>query len=301
MAAEGGLNLQEIIEFLKLSRNTGEPILYTDWAEVKLENNYGLAWRQDDFECELHWQKVKLYEVDALQFLSFSKQDVEEDSEKGRVNALSNAKRAIECRMDEFLKLSNLEVFSSRHKWNLPYKIMVLRTFGVPTPDILKRLINTKRRLLEHRYEIPKERQEIQDAVELAELFLEASRQYVERGYIASAIVSSTSWFKPGALAPTWFGRGIGATSRKYEYHDGFSDQYKLEFDLNEVITLSYSNKEVYGRCDLKTGEKMVKEDEYKDKQRGPLNIPIRECKIEEVTELMKLLTERGEERREKI
>lgn len=281
MVTEGGLNLKEIIEFLKLSRPTGEPIFYKDWTEVKL-NNHDLVLRKDDFSCELHWQKVKPYDADALQFLSFAKQDIEEDSEKGRVNALTNAKRAIECRMDEFLKLSNLEVFSSRHKWNLPYKMLVLQTFGVPTPDILKRLINTKRRLLEHRYEIPKEQQEIQDAVELAELFLEASRPYVERGYIASATVTYIAWFKE-------------TVTPRYEYDVGYSHQYKLEFDLNEAMTLSYSDKEVCRRRNLKTGETRMKWESVM-KEKGPLTIPIRECKMEEVRELIIPLRERGKE-----
>lgn len=291
MITEGGLNLKEIIEFLKLSRPTGEPIFYTDWTEVKLENNQDLVWEKDDFRCEIHWQKVKLHEVEASQFLSFAKQDIEEDSDKGRANALSNANKAIACRVDELLKLLNFEDFS--HRWNLPLdKMLVLQTFGVLVPDMLKRLIRKKRNRLEHRYEIPKERQEVQDAVELAELFLEASRQYVEKGYIASAIVASTTWFKPGDLAPTWFGRGIGETSRKYEYHDGFCIQYKLEFDLNEAIILSYSDMEVYRRCDLNTGKEMVKE--YVIEEKGPLTIPIRECKMEEIKELMILLRERG-------
>lgn len=282
MATEGGLNLKEIIEFVKLSRLTSEPILYADWTEVDLENNVVL--RKDDFSCELHWQKVKLYEVDALQFLSFAKQDIEEYSEKGEVNALSNAKRAIECRVDELLKLLNFEDFSSR--WNLPrnlpYKMVVLKTFGVRTPDILRRLIISKRNFLEHKYKRPKERQEIQDAVELAELFLEASRQYVERGYIASATVIHTAWFKE-KVTPS------------YEYDVGYSTQYKIEFDLNEAMTLSYSDKEICRRRNLNTGEIRM-EWESVNKEKGPLTIPLRECKMEEVKELMILLRERGRE-----
>ncbi len=295
MAAEGGLNLKEIIELLKLSRPMGEPIFYTDWTEVKLENNDDLVWRKDEFSCKLDWQNVKPYEIEASQFLSFAKQDIDEGSEKGMINALSNAEKAIACRIDEFLKLSNLEAFSDQANWNLPYNMLVLRKFDVPAPDILRRLIISNRNYLEHEYKMPKESREIQNAVELATLFLQVSRQYVERGYIASAIVSSTAWFKPGVLAPTWFGKGIRETSPRYEYRDGFSSQYKLVFDLNEAITLSYSDKEVYATCDLKTGEMMVKEPGHEDK-RGPLTIPIRECKMEEVTELMKLLMERGRE-----
>ncbi len=281
MANEVGLNLKEILEFLKISESTGEAILYKDWTEVKLENNNDVQWRKDDFSCRLHWQKVELYEVDALQFLSFAKQDIEGDSEKGRANALSNANKAIACRIDEFLKLSNFDDFS--HRWNVPLdKMLVLQTFGVPVPDMLKRLIRRKRNRLEHRYEIPKERQEVQDAVELAELFLEATRANVERGYIASAIVTYNAWFKE-KVTPS------------YEYDVGYSTQYKIEFDLNEAMTLSYSDKEVCRRRNLNTGEIRM-EWESVIKEKGPLTIPIRECKMEEVKELMILLRERGRE-----
>jgi len=260
-----------------------------------LGDNNDSVLRKDDFRCELQLRKVKVCEVDASKFLSFAKQDIRENSERGRTNALSNVNRAISCRVDQCLTLFNCMVFSSRERWNLPYKMMVLQTFGVPTPDILRRLISSKRNVLEHKYSIPKEQQEVQDAVELAELFLEASRPYVEKGYIASAILTQTSWFKPGDLAPTWFGRGIGEyTSRRYEYHDGFSTRYELVFDLNKALTLSYSDNEVYGRCDLKTGEKMVKGVPIKEK--GPFAIPILEFDMQEVKELMILLRERARE-----
>jgi hypothetical protein len=281
LANEGEFNLKEIIEFLKLSRPTGEPIFYKDWTNYKYEDIDLSVYRKDDFRCELHWQKVKLHETEASQFLSFAKQDIEDDSEKGRANALSNANKAIACRIDEFLKLSNFDDYS--HRWNLHLdKMLVLQTFGVPVPDMLKRLIRRKRNLLEHKYEIPKEWQEIQDAVELATLFLEATRAYVERGYIASSIVTYTAWFKE-EVTPS------------YEYDIGYSTQYKIEFDLNKAITLLYSDKEVSRRRDLNTGEIRM-EWESVIKEKGPLTMPIRECKMEEVKELMILLRERGRE-----
>lgn len=281
MASDIGLNLKEIIEFLKLSRPTGEPIFYQDWTEVKLENNHDIQWRKDDFNCKLQREKVNLFEKNASQFLAFAKEDIEDDSEKGRANALNNANKAIACRIDEFLKLSNFDDFS--HRWNSPLdKMLVLQTFGVPIPDMLKRLIRRPRNRLEHKYEIPKERQEVKDAVELAELFLEASDQYVERGYIASAVATYTAWFKE-------------KVTRNYEYDVGFSTQYKIEFNLNKAITLLYSDKEVCRRRKLNTGEIRV-EWESMIKEKGPFTIPLRECKMEEVKELMIQLRERGRE-----
>jgi len=49
----------------------------------------------------------------------------------------------------------------------------------------------------------------------------------------------------------------------------------------------------VYKRQDLKTGELMVREWEDKKDGKGPVTIPIRECKMEEVRELMILLREK--------
>lgn len=289
MAAEVGLTLKEIIKFLKTPQSEE---FYKDWTEVKDENNEFLAFRKDDFECDLHWKKVQLYEIDASEYLSFAKQDVNEDSDKGRINALSNAKRALECRVDELLTLSNFKVFSSRERWNLPYKMQVLQAFGVPTPDILRRLISAKRNILEHEYIKPNQ-QEVQDGAELAELFLAASRPHVERGYIASATVTYDSWFNPGISAPTWFEKAPGEKSRRYEYHDSYRHQYKLEFDLNEAITLSYSLKEGYRRYDLRIAE--LVEQESESEKKGPVTMPLRECDMNEVRELMILLRQRGE------
>ena len=281
MVTEGGLDLKRIIEFLKKSR-------LTDWEKSELEGEE--VWRKDEPFAVLDCREVKLHEIDASEFLSFAKQDLEEDSERGRVNALSNAKRAIECRVDEFLTLSCLKGFSLRHGWKLPYKMQVLQTCGVSAPSILRRLITSKRNLLEHEYMRPKDQQEIQNVVDVAELFLEATHRYVEKGYIASATVALTSWFKPAVLAPTWFGGSIGESGTpKCEYHDGFCYEYKLGFDLEgEKITLSYSREELYRRYDLKTGQ--VQEKKHVDEEKTSVTMSIRDCEMEDVRELMILL-----------
>lgn len=99
--------------------------------------------KKDDSDCYVSREKVKLYDIDPREFQSFAKQDLEEDSERGRINVLSNAKRAIECRADEILTLSNLKSFSSQHRWGLPYKMLVLKTFGVSAPDVLSNYITS--------------------------------------------------------------------------------------------------------------------------------------------------------------
>lgn len=286
MVTEGNLNLKQIIDFLRLSRPNKEPIFYKDWTRLEFEE--GEAWRKDEFRCGLHWHKVKLYERDASEFLSYATQNLEDGSERGRADALTNADTARKCRVDELLKLFNLKPFFVRR--NLGPKLEALKPFGVPTPDILK-LIADKRNRLRHEPYVRPEKQEVKDAIELAGLFLEATRQYIEKGYIASATLAYTSWFKPALLAATWFGGELRqSVTLKYGYHDGFSDEYTLEFDLErETITLSYWDKEVYRRCDLKT-EKERGRKEHVYKEEGPVTIRIRDCEMEDVRELMILL-----------
>ena len=282
MVTESSLNLKHIIDFLKESQST-------NWEKREGEE----VWVKSEFECRLVYQKVNLYEIEASQFLSFAKQDLEEGSERGRVNAVGNARRAIACRVDEILKLLNFKHFASKERWNLRYKMEALKTFDVPTPGILTRLIARKRNLLEHEYMRPDEN-ECGDVVDVAELFLKATDPYIKKGYIASATVARTLWGKPGVAAPTWFEqrRGKSATA-KWQYEDGYCFEYKLKSDLeNETITLAHSLNQLYRRSHSERGEIQAGKAEP-ILTNGPLTIAIRDSKKEEVRELMILLREK--------
>ena len=95
--------------------------------------------RNDGATCHSFRKQGKIYDMDPREFLSFARDDLAEDTERGQVNALSNAKRAIEYRMDEILNLSNLAYFSAKNHWGLRYKIQVIRTLGLAAPDVLTR------------------------------------------------------------------------------------------------------------------------------------------------------------------
>jgi hypothetical protein len=272
---EKRLDLKTVINALKEGRTT-------DWAlDEYAEIDGKLLHTKLEFSCNLRWQKVKLHDIDGREFLSFAKQDLEEDSDRGRVNALSNAKRAIECRMDEILKLFNLWSFCSRQGLNLPQKLLFLRTkLGITAPDILKNLITSKRNILEHEYIRP-ERQEVRNCVDLTELFLKATDREVERGYMASAIVSRTKWF-PNQLELDKF---------PYDNIVGYQDKYELIFDLDEErLTLKYSTAE----CFREFTEGTLREWSAPLGEEKPITISIRDCTMEDVRELMMLLREKG-------
>jgi hypothetical protein len=273
-------NLKDIIDILKRETSPGEGHRYVDLEEFTFDDDTRTK-RKDDFECRLSWQKVPLYDMEAQEFLSFAQQDLEESSERGLVNALRNAKSAIGCRIDELLALSNLKgTSSSRFYWNLPndlpYKMNVLRTLGIPAPKVLKNLVTQKRNLLEHEYVKPMEQQEIQNIVDVAELFLKATEQYIKKGYITSATIICTAWFEEG------------------DHFWGNRHTYELVFDLkNETVTLTYSLSEAFGELRCGQIKEHPSDDELPSKE--PANtVAIRDYEMEDVRDTMILLRKKA-------
>ncbi len=247
------------------------------------------ALKQEGSTCNnVTWEKIKLYDISALEFLSFARQDMEEDSERGRINAIGNAKRAIECRADEILTLSNLKSFFSRAPLYL--KIQALNKLGVVAPPELMRYIASKRNLLEHEYVRPS-REEARNLVGITELFLSSTDEYVEKGYISSAIFTTSKL--TGVVSRE-------TISRTREMVVIIENVYKLEFDL-KTGALTIRNQVFKGDIKVPKG-KQIDWEYYKSMQiihketrkllgEVPhITIVIGDCKEENVTELMKLI-----------
>jgi hypothetical protein len=230
--------------------------------------------KEESSTCNVRWEKVKLYDISPLEFLSFAKQDLKEDSERGRINAIRNAKTAIECRADEILTLSNLKSFSSQYKWSLPYKLLVLRTLGIVAPDVLKEYVTSKRNRLEHEY-VRLSPEETRHLTDITELFLSATDKYVEKGYISSAII--TLRFKGNRQK----------ISRTREKSIDYENEYKLEFDLrNGALTIT---GELY-ECDSEYTKTTLKVKRKTEGERYVSNVKIANCKHTDVRDLMRLL-----------
>jgi len=110
------------------------------------------------------------FDIDSKQFEEFAILDSQNDSIQGRVNTLSNIKRAIECRIDELLYNLCLYVKSKDENWNFPKKIEVLKDLEIIAPRILTK-INRQRNLLEHEYVNPS-KDDIADALDVTVLFI---------------------------------------------------------------------------------------------------------------------------------
>ncbi len=129
--------------------------------------------------------RIPIFEISAKEFLTYAKSDFKDNDDKGLINALSNAKRAISNRMDEMIKLSCLQKISSKNRWNIPTKMDKLSAIGIFVPGLLQRKITSMRNLLEHEYIKPKDSQEVEDIIEIAELFLRSTECYIEFGLLA--------------------------------------------------------------------------------------------------------------------
>ena len=151
--------------------------------------NIGISGVIEILNCDgydIDFVKIPLFEISPKKFLIFAKSDFKDNNEKGLINALSNAKRAISNRMDEIIKLSCLQKISSKKRWNIPRKMDKLNTIGIFVPRLLKKNITSKRNLLEHEYIIPVDSQEVEDVIEIAELFLASTEKYVELGLLVA-------------------------------------------------------------------------------------------------------------------
>jgi len=237
--------------------------------------------KEESSTCYVRREKVKLYDVSPAEFLSFARQDLEEDSERGRINAIRNAKTAIECRADEILTFSNLKSFSSRSRWGLPYKLLVLRKLGLSAPDVLRDYITSKRNLIEHEYVRPS-REETRHLADITELFLSATDKYVEEGYISSATITIRHEVERRKI------------SARLDRGYGFDIEYKLNFDLkNGVLTVATQPFEWWTEYHKITGK--IEEKRKPPGEPDVRNITISDCKEADVTELMKLIVDKAD------
>jgi hypothetical protein len=125
--------------------------LTVDSIEVELEAMTGLQY--DGFD------------IQASEFMKYAELDLEQGTTQGLINALSNAKRAIDCQVD-----SVLGCFGLLSRRNFPEKIKILGQLGIITPRIVNKVVKA-RNYLEHEF-IKPEREQVEDSVDVANLFI---------------------------------------------------------------------------------------------------------------------------------
>jgi hypothetical protein len=129
--------------------------------------------------------------VTPIQYLAFAEKDLRSGGPRGLVNALTNAKRAIDCSVRNIL--GGIGIAEPR---NFPDRLSVLNGMGLVAPRIIRKIVHL-RNFLEHDYYLPK-RAETEDAVDVAALFVATLKPLFSGGnYMESAWIADQSSINP--------------------------------------------------------------------------------------------------------
>lgn len=144
---------------------------YTEDALIELIRRVGIDWKKaiavEDGTANLGHD----FDITPERFLEFAKQDLEGDDDRALVNALTNAKRAIDAQIDKVL----LSFGVRTDQLGIRRKTEFLQELGVATPRIIRK-VRDARNYLEHEYKLP-EREQVEDAVDVAVLFVAATEE----------------------------------------------------------------------------------------------------------------------------
>jgi len=115
-------------------------------------------------------------DVTAEQYLQFAARDLQDESERGAVNALGNIKRALHQTVDSLLQGYGL--LARNRRLSFPKKLELIDAAGLFSLSIL-RTLNNERNLVEHDYRMPSHAR-AQEALDVVRLWLLAARRLSE-------------------------------------------------------------------------------------------------------------------------
>lgn len=149
--------------------------------KIKIDLTQGVA--EQDQLCGGDYE----FEITPKEFLNYSKQDFKSNDKKSNVNAITNAKRAIDCQTDRLFFSIGLDPYNFPNdiveefisnsknpaKKDLPIKFRFLQAINFAPAKIISN-VRQIRHAVEHYYKKPSN-EEVSDAIELAELFIQAT------------------------------------------------------------------------------------------------------------------------------
>jgi hypothetical protein len=114
------------------------------------------------------------FDVNPEDFLDQAEEDYEHGGNAALLNAITNAKRAIRSQIDRVVYCLGFDAKSIK----IVRKMELLRELGIVAPRILRK-VDDARNLLEHEYKSPSI-QDVEDALDLAALFVEATNRSID-------------------------------------------------------------------------------------------------------------------------
>lgn len=144
--------------------------------------HYVSRWVEPEYDPKGFGQFSYVTPVTPSAYLRYAQADLASGLKHAHINALSNAKRAIDCQLDNIF-----EAFGLKKRARFPEKLEIVGELGLLAPRIVRKVIKA-RNLLEHEYYDPPQ-SEVEDAVDIATLFVEAAsrpfRNLMEDYFIA--------------------------------------------------------------------------------------------------------------------
>lgn len=123
-------------------------------------------------------------------YLKSAERDLQHEDNSGNINALTNAKRAIDCQLEALIAK-----FGLLKKKTFPERTSQLQRIGLVAPRILQK-VNKTRNFLEHEFKVP-ERSATEDAVDIATLFVKLTNSIFYDFYGQAEFHESGIYNKP--------------------------------------------------------------------------------------------------------
>jgi hypothetical protein len=111
------------------------------------------------------------------EFLEFAENDLKQKGPQAAANALANAKRALDCQLDYFLKTYGLSQIATNLRWTTSSKISLMDDLGI-VPQSIFHKVNKARNDLEHRYDLPSVLT-AENSIEIVGIFVAATDMYL--------------------------------------------------------------------------------------------------------------------------
>ena len=155
-------------------------------------------------------------------YIRFAEEDLKISLEHSYINAMSNAKRAIDCQVDNLIA-----GFGLKKRRNFPQKAEDVQNLGLVAPRILRKVMKIRNRM-EHEYYKPT-RDESEDAIDIAVLFVEATsapfRELMTSFFVCNEY--SNVDLSSEEIAQQILTKNFG--ERGYTFHESFYVDYDLE------------------------------------------------------------------------
>lgn len=177
------------------------------------------------------------FEVTPSEYLQFAKDNFRDNSKQSCINAMGNAKRAIDCQIDMLINTLGYEYkqFDARNSYpevkafikknydgdhysGITERLKLLNILGL-APTLIISNIRKMRNEMEHEYKIP-QYEEVKKAIEIAELFINSSNRKL-------------------SYAPTYLRLGNNKKTAKERERYGYIGSY-LSYPYIDIVFCTY-------------------------------------------------------------